>query len=98
MLFLLVRHNIQIPKFHYGIEFYFLKFQLSESFMTDIEFHICQEDIEWIKKYLKNAAPSGNEICGQKMWLDYVKPYVDDYITDAYGMLQRSLIPLQNLK
>jgi hypothetical protein len=31
---------------------------------TDIK--ITNEDIEWVKKYIKNPAPSGNEVRGQK--------------------------------
>ena len=30
-------------------------------------------------------SPTGFESAGQRLWLDYVKPYVDDHIVDAYG-------------
>jgi len=36
-------------------------------------------------KYLNNASPTGFESSGQSIWLDYVKPYVDEYFTDTYG-------------
>lgn len=36
-------------------------------------------------QYLNNAAPTGFEIEGQKIWLDYIKPYVDAYEVDTYG-------------
>ncbi|MCG8521347.1 MAG: M42 family metallopeptidase, partial [Pseudomonadales bacterium] len=29
--------------------------------------------------------PTGYEWEGQKIWMDYIKPYVDDFITDTYG-------------
>ncbi|MEP1033714.1 M42 family metallopeptidase [Ekhidna sp.] len=40
---------------------------------------------DFLFKYLNNAAPTGFEMEGQKIWLDYVKPYVDDYVVDTYG-------------
>jgi len=39
----------------------------------------------FLEKYLNNAAPTGYESQGQKLWMDYLKPYVDTFITDAYG-------------
>ncbi|MFM8743782.1 MAG: M42 family peptidase, partial [Cytophagales bacterium] len=35
--------------------------------------------------YLNNASPTGFESSGQQIWLNYLKPYIDDYITDVYG-------------
>lgn len=40
---------------------------------------------DFLYKYLNNAAPTGFEMEGQKIWLDYIKPYVDDYKVDTYG-------------
>src|SRR5699024_1533241 len=39
----------------------------------------------FLEKYLNNASPTGYESEGQKIWMDYLKPYVDEFITDAYG-------------
>jgi putative aminopeptidase FrvX len=66
--------------------------------MTEIEFNIGKEDLEWIKKYLRNASPSGNEINGQKIWLDYIKPHVDDHIIDAYGNVAAVINPTSKFK
>lgn len=35
--------------------------------------------------YLNNASPTGFESSGQQIWLDYLKPYIDDYMVDVYG-------------
>ena len=35
--------------------------------------------------YLNNNAPTGYETAGQKLWLDYLSPYIDDQLTDTYG-------------
>lgn len=39
----------------------------------------------FLYKYLNNASPTGFEASGQKIWLEYVKPFVDTYFTDNYG-------------
>ncbi|MDT0648386.1 M42 family metallopeptidase [Zunongwangia sp. F260] len=44
-----------------------------------------KESINFLKKYLNNAAPTGYESEGQKLWMDYLRPYVDEFITDTYG-------------
>jgi len=36
-------------------------------------------------KYLNNYSPVGHESSGQKIWLLYLKSYVDDFFTDVYG-------------
>jgi putative aminopeptidase FrvX len=40
---------------------------------------------KFLENYLNNAAPTGYESPGQKLWMDYLKPYVDTFITDVYG-------------
>lgn len=41
--------------------------------------------ITFLEKYLNNASPTGFEAEGQKIWMEYLKPYVDTFITDTYG-------------
>ncbi|MGB0256949.1 MAG: M42 family metallopeptidase [Flavobacteriaceae bacterium] len=41
--------------------------------------------IAFFESYLNNAAPTGYEAEGQKLWMDYLQPYVDTFITDVYG-------------
>ena len=41
--------------------------------------------IKFLEKYLNNPSPTGYEWEGQKIWMDYLKPYVDEFITDTYG-------------
>jgi putative aminopeptidase FrvX len=36
-------------------------------------------------EYLNNASPTGFESSGQQIWLNYLKPYIDEYIVDVYG-------------
>ena len=44
-----------------------------------------KESREFLDKYLNNASPTGYETPGQKIWLDYITPYIDNYISDIYG-------------
>ncbi|HKX85446.1 MAG TPA: M42 family metallopeptidase [Flavobacterium sp.] len=39
----------------------------------------------FLERYLNNASPTGYESEGQKIWMDYLQPYVDTFITDTYG-------------
>ncbi len=39
----------------------------------------------FLYEYLNNASPTGFEQSGQQLWLDYLKPYIDEYIVDTYG-------------
>ncbi|RYJ36629.1 Peptidase M42 family protein [Flavobacterium anhuiense] len=41
--------------------------------------------IAFLESYLNNASPTGYESEGQKLWMNYLKPYVDSFITDTYG-------------
>lgn len=46
---------------------------------------INDRSFEFLKTYINNPSPVGFESSGQKLWLDYVKPYVDTFFTDPYG-------------
>ncbi|WP_456867372.1 M42 family metallopeptidase [Galbibacter sp. BG1] len=46
---------------------------------------INSNSIKFLEKYLNNASPTGYEWEGQKIWMEYLKPYVDTFITDTYG-------------
>ena len=53
---------------------------------------------KFLEKYLNNPSPTGFESEGQKLWLDYMKPYVDDYIVDNYGSVAGIINPGQKYK
>lgn len=48
---------------------------------------------QFLFNYLNNASPTGFESSGQQIWLDYLKPYVDDYIVDVYGSVAAVINP-----
>ena len=44
-----------------------------------------KKSLKFLENYLNNPSPTGYEWEGQKIWMDYLKPYVDEFITDTYG-------------
>ena len=46
---------------------------------------ITNTSYNFFKNYINNASPVGFETSGQRLWLDYLKPYVDSHFTDPYG-------------
>lgn len=41
--------------------------------------------LQFLETYLNTASPTGYEHNGQKVWMDYLKPYVDQIEVDHYG-------------
>ncbi|MDB5201316.1 MAG: endoglucanase [Ferruginibacter sp.] len=39
----------------------------------------------FLRTYINNASPTGFESSGQKLWMQYLKPYADEFFTDPYG-------------
>ena len=50
----------------------------SKSILTD-------KSYAFLKNYINTPSPVGFESGGQKVWMEYIKPYVDNFITDPYG-------------
>ncbi|HUR09952.1 MAG TPA: M20/M25/M40 family metallo-hydrolase, partial [Flavitalea sp.] len=46
---------------------------------------LTDESMEFLRNYINNPSPVGFESLGQKMWLEYLKPYVKSYFSDPYG-------------
>ena len=44
-----------------------------------------KESLEFLKKLLTTASPSGYESANQKIWCDYARTFADEVRTDAYG-------------
>jgi putative aminopeptidase FrvX len=41
--------------------------------------------LAFFEKYINNPSPTGFESEGQKLWLNYLKPYIDTHFVDTYG-------------
>ncbi len=48
---------------------------------------------KFLTNYLNNASPTGFESEGQKIWLKYIKPYIDEHHVDNYGTVYGVINP-----
>ncbi len=53
---------------------------------------------KFLFSYLNNASPTGFEVPGQKLWMDYVKPFIDDFHLDNYGSIYGIINPGKDYK
>jgi len=44
-----------------------------------------EESLQFLEQLVNTPSPSGHESRGQRVWLDYVKPFADETYSDAYG-------------
>ncbi len=47
----------------------------------------------FLRKYLNNPSPTGFESEGQKIWLEYAKPFLDEWEVDNYGTVYGVINP-----
>ncbi len=53
---------------------------------------------QFLEKYINNSSPTGFETGGQKLWMQHLKPYVDDFLTDPYGTAVGIINPNEKFK
>jgi len=53
---------------------------------------------DFLQQYLNNFSPTGFESSGQALWLDYIKPYIHDWNSDAYGTVYGVINPEKPFK
>ncbi len=44
-----------------------------------------KKSLAFFENYINNPSPTGFEWEGQRLWLDYIKPYADEHFVDNYG-------------
>ena len=59
---------------------------------------ISDQAYAFLKEYINNPSPTGFEYPGQKLWLEYIKPYADTYFTDPYGSAVAVINPTASFK
>src|SRR4051812_44592025 len=59
---------------------------------------ITEASYGFLKNYINNASPTGFESSGQKLWMNYIKPYADEMFTDAYGTAVAVVNPSASFK
>src|ERR1044071_6898024 len=59
---------------------------------------LSEKGLQFFRNYINNASPVGFEISGQKIWLNYLKPYIDSSFVDPYGTAVGVVNPANNFK
>ncbi len=59
---------------------------------------LTNESERFLRDYINNASPVGFETWGQKLWLEYLKPFVDDTYVDPYGTAVGIINPEKDFK
>lgn len=59
---------------------------------------VTEQSLAFFEQYINNPSPTGFEWSGQRMWLDYLKPYIDDSFTDHYGTAVGVINPGKDFK
>src|SRR5712664_1634367 len=44
-----------------------------------------ESSLDFLKTLVNTASPSGHEVRGQRVWLEYVKQFANETFSDAYG-------------
>lgn len=52
--------------------------------MAKKEFY-SKKSLQFLENYLNTTSPTGYETAGQLVWIDYIKPFVDEIKSDNYG-------------
>ncbi|MFM7024271.1 MAG: M42 family metallopeptidase [Flavobacteriales bacterium] len=59
---------------------------------------LTKESLAFLEAYLNNPSPTGFEAEGQKLWLKYIKPYINEYTIDNYGSVAGIINPTAKYK
>ena len=46
---------------------------------------LTEDSFGFFRNYINTPSPVGFEFTGQRLWIDYIRPYVDEIFTDPYG-------------
>jgi putative aminopeptidase FrvX len=57
-----------------------------------------KKEMQFFETLINTPSPTGFEYKGQKVWMDYIKPYVDTIETDSYGSAVAIINPDANFK
>ena len=56
------------------------------------------ESYEFLRNYINNPSPVGFESSGQKLWLEYIKPFIQSHFVDPYGTAVGVINPKETFK
>ena len=59
---------------------------------------LSKKDLNFFETLINTPSPTGFEYTGQKVRIDYIKPFVDDIFVDTYGTAVATINPWQKYK
>ncbi len=59
---------------------------------------VTKKSLAFFEQYINNPSPTGFEWEGQRLWLDYIKPYSDEHMVDNYGTAVAVINPKAKFK
>lgn len=59
---------------------------------------LTEDSLGFFRNYINTPSPVGFEHTGQRLWIDYVRPFVDDVFTDPYGTAVGVINPQSDFK
>lgn len=71
---------------------------MAKAVRTSAKRMLSDESYMFLRNYINTPSPTGFESGGQKVWLNYVKPYVDEIMTDPYGTAVGIINPQEKFK
>ncbi len=59
---------------------------------------LTEDSISFLRDYINNPSPVGFESGGQRLWMEYIRPHVDEIFTDPYGTAVGVINPGKDFK
>ena len=61
-------------------------------------FILKDSSVSFLERYVNNHSPTGFESSGQQIWLEYIRPFIDEYHVDSYGTAYGVINPSSDYK
>ncbi|MFZ9589657.1 MAG: M42 family metallopeptidase [Chitinophagaceae bacterium] len=71
---------------------------MAKAVRTSAKRMLADNSYSFLRNYINTPSPTGFESGGQKVWLNYIKPFVDEVMTDPYGTAVGIINPQEKFK
>lgn len=71
---------------------------MARAVKTNAKQMLANDSYSFLRTYINTPSPTGFESGGQKVWLNYIKPFVDEIMTDPYGTAVGIINPQEKFK
>src|ERR1700710_1954899 len=74
-------------RLHHSIRhsLFVISFSLDSRPSIGIFWPMREQSVNFLRTLVNTPSPTGHEVRGQRVWLDYVKPFADETYSYAYG-------------